>query len=145
MCLLVNQIFNFLFNFTELYSVSSCAIPGIFVWVWGGGGGGPGASDIKKTLFFVCFSSFVLVLRLFYRSPMDNFKENYNFSRFQRRSNIFKGWPTFSNGVQLLVPHRNGYNLWFSRGVQTPYPTLWICIWRNACEQSRTSNPRYQV
>ena len=23
----------------------------------------------------------------------------------------------------------NAYNLWFSRGVQTPYPPLWIRTW----------------
>ena len=49
---------------------------------------------------------------------MVNFKENYHFSRFQ-------GGPTFSRGgggVQLLIPYRNPYNLWFSRGVRTPCP-----------------------
>ena len=30
------------------------------------------------------------------------------------------GGPTFSRGVQLLIPYRNPYNLWFSRGVRTP-------------------------
>ena len=50
-------------------------------------------------------------------------KKNYNFSRFQRGSNIFQGGgPTLSRGVQLLIPNRNPYNLWFSRGVQTPCP-----------------------
>ena len=34
-------------------------------------------------------------------------------------SNFFQGggW-----GVQLLIPYRNPYNLWFSRGVRTPCP-----------------------
>ena len=74
-----------------------------------GGGGGPGQSDKKAlTTFF-----FILVLGLFYRSQMINFKEIYHFSRFQRGSNIFLGDPTFSKGgggVQLLIPYRNQYN-----------------------------------
>ena len=55
---------------------------------------------------------------------MVKFKENYHFSRFQRGSNIFQGGggPTFSRGVQLLIPYRNPYNLCFSRGVRTPCP-----------------------
>ena len=65
------------------------------------------------------FFFFFLVLSLFYRSQMVNFKEIYHFSRFQRGSKIFQGGgPTFSRGggVQLLIPYRNPYNLWFSRG-----------------------------
>ena len=76
----------------------------------GGGGEGPGQADIKKSddLFpFFFFFFFFLVLSLFYRSQMVNFKEIYHFSRFQRRSNIFQGGPTFSRGV----PYRNPYNL----------------------------------
>ena len=61
----------------------------------GGGGGGPGQSDKKALTSF-------LVISLFYRSKMVNFKENYHFSRSQRRSNIFQGGggkgPTFSRG-----------------------------------------------
>ena len=57
----------------------------------GGGGGGPGQSVF-------------LVLSLFYRSQMVNFKEIYYFSRFHRGSN-------FSRGVQLLISYRNPYNL----------------------------------
>ena len=44
---------------------------------------------------------------------MINFKEIYHFSRFQRGSNILQGGgggPTFSRGVQLLIPYRNPYN-----------------------------------
>ena len=83
--------------------------------------GGPGQYDKKAltTLFFFCF---FLVLSLFYRSQMVNFKEIYHFSRFQRGSNIFQGvgGPNFpgggpyfpgGGGVQLLIPCRNPYNL----------------------------------
>ena len=48
------------------------------------GGGGPGQSDIKKALTF--FFAFFVVLSLFYRSQMVNFKAIYHFSRFQRGS-----------------------------------------------------------
>ena len=77
----------------------------------GGGWGGPGQSDKKSSdnIFFF------LVLSLFYRSQMVNFKEIFHFSRFHRGSNIFQGGgPTFSRGgggVQLLIPYRNPYNL----------------------------------
>ena len=69
---------------------------------------GPGQSDEKRSDFFV-----FLVLSLFFRSQMVNFKENYHFSRFQRGSNIFQGGggPTFSRRVQLPIPYRNPYNL----------------------------------
>ena len=65
---------------------------------------GPGQSDKKAltTLFFF------LVISLFYKSQMVNFKENYHFPRFKRGFNIFQGGgvsnffqgggPTFSRG-----------------------------------------------
>ena len=52
---------------------------------WGGGGGGGGELGVNLT------KKNSLVLSLFYRSQMVNFKENYHFSRFQRGSNIFQG------------------------------------------------------
>ena len=58
-----------------------------------GRGGGPGQSDKKSS-----DNVFFLVLNLFYRSQMVNFKEIYHFSRFQRVSNIFQGGPTFFRG-----------------------------------------------
>ena len=64
--------------------------------------GGPGQFDKKSSdIFFFSFILF-LVLSLFYRSQMVNFKEIYHFSRFQRGSIIFQGGggggPTFSRG-----------------------------------------------
>ena len=94
--------------------------------------GGSRSIPQKKALTtFFFFFFFFLVLCLFYRSQMVNFKEIYYFSRFQRGSNIFQGGggPTFSRGVQLLISHRNPDNLWFSRGVRTPCPPLWIRTW----------------
>ena len=52
-----------------------------------GGGGGPGQSD-----------NVFLVLSLFYRSQMINFKETFHFSRFERGSNIFQGVQLFPKG-----------------------------------------------
>ena len=99
--------------------------------------GGPGQSN-KKSSDNVFIYFFFIVLSLFYRSQMVNFREIYQFSRFQRGSNIFQGSPTFSRrgGVQLLIPYRNPYNLRFSRGVPDPLsptppppppPPLWMC------------------
>ena len=59
---------------------------------------GPGQSDIKSSDVF--FFVFVLVLSLFYRSRMVNFKENYHFSRFQRGSNLLQG----GGGFNCLFP-----------------------------------------
>ena len=66
------------------------AVPEIFVM---GGGGGGHVNLTKKTLtaLFVCFLLFFLVLGLFYRSQMVNFKEKYHFSRFRRGSKFFQG------------------------------------------------------
>ena len=80
----------------------------------------------QRFFFFLLF--FFLVLSLFNRSQMVNFKEIYHFSRFQRGSNIFHGGG--GGGVQLLIPYRNPYNLWFSRGGPDPLsPPLWIRTW----------------
>ena len=79
---------------------------------------------VRVNLTKKALTTFFLVLSW---SQMVNFEENYHFSRFQsqqRGSNIFQGGPTFSKGVQLLIPYRNPYNLWFSRGVRTPWPPL---------------------
>ena len=73
-------------------------------------GGVPGQSDKKSS------DNVFLVLSLFYRSQMVNFKEIYHFSRFQRGSNIFLVGGGESNffqrgeGVQLLIPYRNQNN-----------------------------------
>ena len=63
-----------------------------------------------------------LVLSLFYRSQKVNFKEIYRFSRLQMGSNFFQGVQLFPGGVQLLIPYRNPFNLWFSRGGPDPLP-----------------------
>ena len=82
----------------------------------GGGGEGPGQSD-KKALTMT-----FLVLSLFYRSQMVNFKEIYRFSRLQMGSNFFQGVQLFPGGVQLLIPYRNPFNLCFPRGGPDPLP-----------------------
>ena len=65
----------------------------------GGGGGGGGAGQSHKKSSANVFFLFFLVLSLFYRIQMVNFKENYLFSRFQRGSNIFQGGSNFFQGV----------------------------------------------
>ena len=94
-------------HITEALSIihlnqSTCADPGIFVR------GGPGQKISSDNIFFF------VVLSLFYRSQMVNFKEIYHFSRFKRGSNIFQGGSNFfkgGGGFQLLIPYRNPYNL----------------------------------
>ena len=77
---------------------TSCADPGIFVR----GGGGPGQSD-KKAL-----ATFFLVLSLFYRSQIVNFKENYHLQGSGGGPTFSRVWgqhfPGGGGGVQLLIP-----------------------------------------
>ena len=82
----------------------------------GGGGGGPGQSD-KKIFDNVFF--FVFFLSSAYSSEVKWLisKKTIIFQG-SRGSNFFQG----GGGVQLLIPYRNPYNLWFSRGVRTPCP-----------------------
>ena len=76
----------------------------------GGGGEGPGQSD-KKAL-----TTIFLVLSLFYRSQMVNFKEIYRFSRLQMGSNFFQG------GSNRLFPIETHLICDFPEGVRTPCP-----------------------
>ena len=90
---------------------------------WGGGGGSTSIWQKKNSDSVVCLFlifAFFLVLGLFYGSQMVNFKEKYHFSRFRRGSKFFQGWG--GGGGQLLILYRNPNNLWFSRGVRTPWP-----------------------
>ena len=81
------------------------------------GGEGPGQSDNKA------LTTIFLVLSLFYRSQMVNFKEIYRFSRLQMGSNFFQGVQLFPGDVQLLLICD------FPEGVRTPCPPLWIRNW----------------
>ena len=88
-----------------------------------GEGEGPGQFD-KKAL-----TTIFLVLSLFYRSQMVNFKEIYRFSRLQMGSNFFQGVELFPGGVQLcLFPIETHIICDFPEGVRTPCPPppLWI-------------------
>ena len=80
------------------------------------GGEGPGQSD-KKAL-----TTIFLVLSLFYRSQMVNFKTIYRFSRLQMGSNFFQGVQLFPGGVQLLIPIETHLICDFQEGVRTPCP-----------------------
>ena len=56
------------------------------------------------------------------------FKVPEGVQHFPGGSNFFQG----RGGVQLLIPYRNPYNLWFSRGgggSGPPVPPLWIRTW----------------
>ena len=93
-----------------------------------GGGGGPGQSD-KKAL-----ATIFLVLSLFYRSQMVNFKEIYHFQG-SRWGPIFSRGTNFFQGVSnCLFPIETHLICDFPEGVRTPWPPappppLWIRTW----------------
>ena len=89
----------------------------------GGGGKGPGQSD-KKAL-----TTIILVLSLFYRSQMVNFKEIYRFSRLQMGSIFFQGSNFFQGVSNCLFPIETHLICDFQEGVRTPCPPLWIRTW----------------
>ena len=81
--------------------------------------GGPGQSAKKSSdnLFFF------LVLSLFYRSQMVNFKEIYHFSRFQRGPTFSRGGvQLFPGGSNCLFPIETHITCDFPRGIRTPCP-----------------------
>ena len=80
------------------------------------GGEGPGQSD-KKALITI-----FLVLSLFYRSQMVNFKEIYRFSRLQMGSNFFQGVQLFPGVSNCLFPIETHLIYDFPEGVRTPCP-----------------------
>ena len=73
------------------------------------------------------FFPFFLVLSLFYRSPMVNFKEKYHFSRF-RRGPIFSsgggGGQLFPGGSKCLFPIETHITCDFPGGSGPPFPPL---------------------
>ena len=101
----------------------ACADPGIFVR------GGPGQSD-KKALATFFFSP-----QLILQKSNGYIQRKLSFFKVPEGVQHFPGGPTVSRGVQLLIPYRNPYNLWFSRGVRTPCPpplfgSALACIFR---------------
>ena len=97
------------------------------------GGGGVQVNLTKKALTTFIFC---LVLSLFYRSQMVNFKEIYHFSRFKRGSDIFQGGggegvQLFPGGSNCLLPIDTHITCDFpgGGGVRTPCPPLWIRTW----------------
>ena len=69
-----------------------------------------GSSAICQKETLTTLFLFDLDLNLFYRIPMVYFKENNNFPRFQRKSNICKGgvqlFPVGSNCLFLIETHK---------------------------------------
>ena len=76
----------------------SCADPGIFCQ------GGPGQSD-KKAL--TTFFSPQLILK----QSNGKLQRNLSFFKIQEGVQHFLGGSNFFQGVQLLIPYRNPYNL----------------------------------
>ena len=102
----------------------------------------------QKKLWQRFFLFFFLDFSLFNRSQMVDFKEIYHFSRFQRGSNIFQEGG--GGGVQLLIPHRNPYKLWFSRGGGSgppapPPPWIRTCLKSKFCIVYRVLKSKFCI
>ena len=78
------------------------------------GEGGGGSRSALTTIF--------LVLSLFYRSQMVNFKGTYRFSRLQMGSNFFQGVKLFPGASNCLFPIETHIICDFPEGVRTPCP-----------------------
>ena len=90
----------------------------------GGWGGGPGQSD-KKALTMT-----FLVLSLFYRSQMVNFKEIYRFQGSKWGPIFSRGSNFFQEVSNCLFPIETHLICDFPEGVRTPCPPpLWIRTW----------------
>ena len=68
-------------------------------------GGGASRSDCKKTALTAGFPSPQLILKFYSGLSMVYLKENYNFRRFQRGSNIVRGG---GGGGVILFPVGGG-------------------------------------
>ena len=89
----------------------TCADPGIFVR------GGPGQADKKKLWHrFFFFKS----LAYFTEVKWSISKKSITFQGSRGGPTFSRGVQLFPGGVQLLIPYRNPYNLWFSRGGPDP-------------------------
>ena len=92
----------------------------------GGGGGGGSRSIWQKKLW----QPFIFSPQLILLKSNGLFRRKLSFFKVPEGVQHFPGGPSFSRGgggggggVQLLIPYRNPYNLWFSRGgVRTPCP-----------------------
>ena len=92
---------------------------------------GVGSRSIWQNKLWQFF--FLLILILFYRSQMVNFKENYPFSRFQRGFVIYQGGSNFfqevgGGGSNCLFPIETHITCDFpgGGGGLRPLPPLWI-------------------
>ena len=73
----------------------------------------------------------VMILRFWDWNGRDSFNlchaEHINSYTFLQFSSCWHSRSNFSRGVQLLIPYRNPYNLWFSRGeggFRPPVPAM---------------------
>ena len=102
-----------------------------------GGGGSRSVWQKKFWRFFFFFFSPQLILQ----KSNGQFQRNLSFFKvpgggggvqhFPGGVQLFPG-----GGVQLLIPYRNPYNLWFSRGVRTPCPPSGSALARAFWNQS---------
>ena len=88
-----------------------------------------GKGSVQVSLTKKLWQRFFLVLSLFYRSQMVNFKETYRFSRLQMGSNFFQGVKLFPGAPNCLFPIETHIICDFPEGVRTPCPPLWIRTW----------------
>ena len=92
----------------------------------GGGGGSRSVWQKSSDNVFFFFFFGLFSPQLISQKSNCQFQRNLSFFKVQEGVQHFPGGSNFfkggGGGVQLLIPYRNPYNLWFSRGVRTPCP-----------------------
>ena len=79
----------------------------------GGGGVQVGLSKkkLRQCFFFFFFFFFFFSPQLILKKSNSQFQRNLSFFKVPEGVQHYPGGPTFSSGVQLLIPYRNPYNL----------------------------------
>ena len=87
-----------------------------------GGGSRPNSQKTAWTFFFLFLFFSSAYFTVYRGGPMALLLRKLNFQEDPEGVQHFPGGPTFSRGDPNANFYRNPYNLWFSRGVRTPYP-----------------------
>ena len=108
------------------------------------GGGGGGGLQVSLTIkssdnvfFYIIFwsSTYFTEVKWEFQRNLSFYKVPEGVQHLPGGVQVFPG----GGGVKLLIPYRNPYNLWFSRGGPDPLSPLWIRTWY--CARNTWADP----